>query len=206
LRPSYTIAWTVLYSETSVKTLKHISFQENAERISAHYNEEEDALLLGLLGQEYVIRHDGVYLLGQRAPEAHAAIILDYLFSSGTTLKMMPWRTLSDFTGRSAAEFRKNVEMPIVAYAPEIITRANVILPMIDAVTASSFIGSDMAINVRALPKIYLHAELSQESPDFPAETWMLFSNNAHEFMTLPNLEILAEIFKERLLSLLRIY
>jgi hypothetical protein len=196
----------MFFPETSVKTLEHISFEENAARISALYNEEEDALLLGMLGQEYVVRRDGVYLHGQRAPEAHAAVILDYLFSSGATLKMMPWRTMSDFMGSSSVDFRKTVEMPIITYTPEIITRANVILPMIDAVIVSSFIGSDMAINVRALPKVYLHAELSQESPEFPAETWMLFSNNAHEFMTPPNLRTLAEIFKERLLSLLRIY
>lgn len=189
-----------------MKSLEHTSLPELAERISALYNEEEDALLLGMLGQEYVVRHDGVFLHGQQAPEAHAAVILDYLFSSGTTLTMMPWRTIGDFPGQSSPGFRKKVELPITNYAAEIITRANSLLPMIDAKTVPSLIGSDMAVTVRALPKIYLHVELSQETPDFPAEAWVLFSNNANEFLAVPRLQILAEIFKDRLLSLLRIY
>jgi hypothetical protein len=189
-----------------VRTLEHASFPEIAERINALYNEEGDALLLGMLGQEYAIRHGGIFLHGQQAPEAHTSVILDYVFSSGTALEMMPWRTIGDLTGRPTTEFRKKVEMPIATYAPEIIARANVLLPMLDAQVTSSLIGSDMAINVRALPKVYLHAELSQDSADFPAETWMLFSSNALEFVTLPNLQVLAELFKERLLSLLRIY
>ena len=189
-----------------MKALEHTSFQQIAERIAALYNEEEDALLLGMLGQEYVIRHEGISLHGQRAPEAHATVILDYLLSSGSMLTMMPWRTISDFTGRPSTDFRKKVESPITTYAAEIITRANAILHMVDAKVVPSIIGGDMAMTVRALPKVYLHAELSQETQDFPAEAWVLFSNNAHEFMTLPSLQITAEIFKERLLSLLRIY
>ena len=98
------------------------------------------------------------------------------------------------------------MELPISNYAAGIITRANIILPMMDAETTPSFIGSDMAITVRALPKVNLHVELSQETQDFPAEAWVLFSHNANEFPLTPSLHVLAEMFKERLLSLLRIY
>jgi len=98
------------------------------------------------------------------------------------------------------------VELPISNYAAEIITRVNILLPMLDAQTTPSLIGSDMAITVRALPKVSLHVELSQETQDFPAEAWVLFSNNANEFLLVPSLHVLAEMFKDRLLSLLRIY
>ena len=189
-----------------MKSLEHISFPDIAERIAALYNEEEDALLLGMLGQEYVIRHDGVLLHGQRAPEAHAQVILDYVFSSGTTLTAAPWRTIGDFSGETFPDFRKRVEAPIATYIPDIITRANFLLPMMDAKTAGSIVGSDMAMTVRALPKVYLRAELAQETQDFPADAWVLFSHNAHEFLTSPSLQVLAELFKDRLLSLLRIY
>jgi hypothetical protein len=53
---------------------------------------------------------------------------------------------------------------------------------------------------------VYLHLELCQETQDFPADAWILFSNNANEFLTLSGLQALAELFKDRLLSLLRIY
>ena len=79
-------------------------------------------------------------------------------------------------------------------------------LPLFDAVQTQSLIGSDMAITVRALPKISLHVELSQENQEFPAEAWVLFSNNAGDFMSGENLQLLAELFKDRFLSLLRIY
>lgn len=192
--------------EDTVKALKHTSFPERADRIGALYNEEEDALLLGMLGQEYKVRHDGVSLHGQQAPDVHAAVILDYLFSSGTTMSLMPWRTLGDFSGQSSPDFRKRVELPLINYAAEIITRANNLLPMVDATMVPSLIGSDMAITIRALPKVYLRLELSQETQDFPAEAWILFSNNADEFLLMPSLQMLAEVFKDRLLSLLRIY
>ncbi len=189
-----------------MNVLEKASFCDLAERASALYNEEQDSLLLAMLGQEYVIRHDGVFLHGQKAPDAHAGLILDYLFSSGTTLLVTPWRSLGDFSGEPAPAFRKKAELPLTQYAAEVITRANALLPMFDAQQVPSLIGSDMAINVRALPKVYLRVELSQETQDFPAEVWILFSNNAHEFLSLTNLQALGEVFKDRLLSLLRIY
>jgi hypothetical protein len=99
------------------------------------------------------------------------------------------------------------VEAPISHYSAEIITRAHSHLPMVDARTTPAIISSsDLAFTVRALPKVYLHVELSQETQDFPAEAWILFSHNANEFLGLAGLRALAELFKERLLSLLRIY
>jgi hypothetical protein len=195
-----------MYRRPLVKSLKQVSFPEMAGRVCALYNEEEDALLLGMLGQEYLIRREGVFVRGQKAPEAHAGIVLDYLFSSGIECAMTPWRTLGDFLGDPAPDIRRKVELPITSYATDILARANNLLPMVDAKTVPSLIGSDLAITVRALPKVYLHVELSQETQDFPAEAWMLFSNNANEFLTVTNLQILAEMFKDRLLSLLRIY
>jgi hypothetical protein len=189
-----------------VKALEIASFPGIAERVSALYNEDQDALLLAMLGQEYIIRHDGIFLHGQKAPDHHSAVILDYLFSSGTSLTVTPWRTIGDFSGITSPGFRQKVELPVTQYAAEVITRANAVLPMFDARVAPSLIGSDMAITVRSLPKVYLHVELSQETQDFPAEVWVLFSNNAHEFLSISNLHVLAEIFKDRILSLLRIY
>lgn len=189
-----------------MKALELASFAGMAERVSALYSEDQDALLLAMLGQEYIIRHDGIFLHGQKAPENHSAVILDYLFSSGTTLTVMPWRTIGDFSGVPLPEFRQKVELPVTQYAGEVITRASSILPMFDAKAVQSLIGSDMAINVRALPKVYLHVEVSQETQDFPPEVWVLFSNNAHEFISPASMRLLAEIFKDRVLSLLRIY
>jgi hypothetical protein len=91
-------------------------------------------------------------------------------------------------------------------YAAEIIGRATTLFPMLDAEAASSIIGSDLAFMVRALPKVYLHVEISGETEDFPAEAWLLFSNNANDFLTMKGLHALAEMFKDRLLSLIRIY
>lgn len=192
--------------EISLKALEQTSFPELADRRAVSYNKEEDVLLLGMLGQEYVIRHDGIQLRGRRSPESHASVILDYLSSSGTAPILTPWRTIRDFSGKASPDFRKTVELPLTNYAAEIIARANTLLPMVEAETAASLIGSDMAIRVRALPNVYLHVELSAETPDFPAEAWVLFSNNAHEFLAAPSLRILAEVFKDRFLGLLRIY
>lgn len=189
-----------------MKALEHASFTAIAERVGALYNEEQDALMLAMLGQEYIIRHDGILLHGQKAPDSHASVILDYLFSSGTGLTLMPWRTIGDFSGARCADFRKNVELPVAQHVAEFITRAQAILPMFDGTGVPSFIGSDMAITMRALPKVYLHVEMSQETQDFPSEAWILFSNNAHEFLSAENLQALGETFKDRLLSLIRIY
>jgi len=188
-----------------VKSLKHSSFPEMAERVCALYNEEQDALLLGMLGQEYEIRRDGIFIRSQKAPESHGAVIMDYLFSRGTDVTMIPWRTLGDFEDATFPGFRTKVEGPISSYTSEILSSNN-ILPMLDAKSVPSLIGTDLAVTVRALPKVFIHVELSQETQDFPAEAWILFSNNANEFLTVPNLHLLAEIFKDRLLSLIRIY
>src|SRR5512135_973345 len=193
-------------TDSLVKALERAPFAGMAERLSALYNEEQDALLLAMLGQEYVIRHEGILLHGQKAPEHHAAVLIDYLHSSGTSPVVTPLRAIGDFFSGPVPDFRQKVEAPVIQYAAEIITRANSILPLFDAKIVPSLIGSDMAISVRALPKVYLHVELSQETQDFPAEVWVLFSNNADQFVSVPNLQILAELFKERVLSLLRIY
>jgi hypothetical protein len=188
------------------KALEHTSFPALAERVNALYNEEEDALLLAMLGQEYIINHSGIILRGQKAPDTHEAVLLDYLFSSGTSYSASPWRAIGDFLKRPPADFRKRVELPLAQYVAEFLTRAGTLLPLFDAVQTPSMIGSDMALTVRALPKVSLHVELSQESQEFPAEVWVLFSNNAGDFLSGENLQLLAELFKDRLLSLLRIY
>ena len=59
------------------KALEHTSFPALAERVNALYNEEEDALLLAMLGQEYVINHTGIILRGQKAPDTHEKVLLD---------------------------------------------------------------------------------------------------------------------------------
>ena len=189
-----------------MKALEHTSFPEMAARTSALYKEDEDALLLAMLGQEYKVCHDGIFLHGQKAPDSHAGVILEYLFSQGTVQDMLPWRSIGDFTGQTPEEFRKKVELPITQYAGDVVARANTVLPMIDAKTVPSLIGSDLAITVRALPKVSLHIELSQESQEFPAESWVLFSHNAHEFLSVASMQAIGEIFKERILGLLRIY
>lgn len=195
-----------LRSTTMMKALKHTSFPALAERVNALYDEEKDALLLAMLGQEYVINHSGIILRGQKAPDTHEAVLLDYLSSSGTSYRASPWRAIGDFSKLPAADFRKRVELPLAQYVAEFLTRAGTMLPLFDAVQIPSMIGSDMAITVRALPKVSLHVELSQESQEFPAEVWVLFSNNAGDFLSGENLLLLAELFKDRLLSLLRIY
>lgn len=189
-----------------MKALEHTTFPDVAERISALYNEDEDALMLGMLGQEYVIRHQGIFLRGQKAPDAHGAVVLDYLFSSGDRFTMTPWKSFGDLVGRPSSEFRSRVEAPLQQQVSSIIGRAATILPHLDAKIDQSLIGSDMAINVQALPKVYLHIEMSQESSEFPPEVWVQFSHNASEFLSPGGLLGLGELFKERLLSLVRIY
>ena len=189
-----------------MKAMEHASFPAIAERLGALYSEEQDALLLAVLGQEYVIRRDGILLRGQKAPDSHALVVLDYLFSAGASLTLMPWRTIGDFPGTRCPDFRKNVELPVAQHAAEAITRAQAILPMFDGTGVPSLIGSDLAITMRALPNVYLHVEMCQETQDFPSDAWILFSNNADEFLSAENLQTLGEIFKDRLLSLLRIY
>ena len=188
------------------RALDHTSFPALADRISALYDDEKDALLLVMLGQEYVIARDGITLRGQKAPETHETVILDYLLSSGRKVKELPWRPLGNFDGAAVADFRKRIELPLAQHAEEFVSRANTLLPLFDAFLAPSMIGSDMAITVRALPKISLHVEFSQESQEFPAEAWILFSNNADTFLGAQSLHLLGELLKDRILSLLRIY
>ncbi len=187
-------------------TLEHTSFSALADRAGALYNDQDDALLLAMLGQEYVIRHTGVTLRGQKAPDAHELIVLEYLFSAGTFCVETPWRSIGDFAGLPVPEFRKRVELPIAQHVAEFIPRAETLLTHFDGVAAPSVIGSDMAMTVLALPKIHLRVELSQEDQEFPPEAWVLFSNNADSFLSVPALLGLGELFKDRLLSLLRIY
>jgi hypothetical protein len=197
---------TAVNATTMKKALEHTSFPALAERVNALYDEEKDALLLAMLGQEYSISHTGMVLRGQKAPDTHEAVLLDYLCSSGTSYCASPWRAIGDFIKLPAADFRKRVELPLAQYVAEFLTRAGTILPLFDGVQTPSMIGSDMAFTVRALPKVSLHVELSQESQEFPAEVWVLFSNNASDFLSGVNLQLLAELFKDRILSLLRIY
>jgi hypothetical protein len=188
------------------KALEHTSFPALADRVGALYNEEDDALLLAMLGQEYVIRHGGITLRGQKAPDVHELVLMEYLNSSGTAMVETPWRSIGDIAGQPVPEFPKHVELPIAQHVAEFIPRANTLLPHFDGVVSSSVISSDMAMTVLALPRVHLRVELSQEDQEFPPEAWILFSNNADSFLSVSGLQGLGELFKDRLLSLLRIY
>ena len=203
-RPSADVA--DLTSGASVNTLSRIAFSEIAKRLGARYDGTRDVLLLDMLGQEYVIGRDGVLIRGQKAPDAHAMVIIDYVRSHGRYLVLTPWRSLRDFSEAAAVDFRQAVEAPIAHSARDIIARADVLLPMFGAGISQSLIKSDLAFTVRAMPNVHLHVEVCCESQDFPAESWLLFSNNATDFLPPQSLQALAELFKERLLSLARIY
>lgn len=188
------------------RALEHAAFPAIAERVKAGYRREDDAILLVMLGQEYVVRRTGVMLLGQRAPELAEGILIDYLLSRGIQFVVRPWRSLAELTGETIVDFRQRIELPLAQHASDLIGRGPTLLPHLDAEREDSLIGSDMAFTVRALPQVYLHVELSEESQDFPPEAWVLFSNNAGEFLGRNSLQQLAELFKDRCLSLMRIY
>lgn len=181
-------------------------FPEIADRLGALCGDGCNELLLAMLGQEYVIRRTGVTLRGQKAPDAHAEVIRSYLSSRGAHAAMTPWRGIADFPEGSAGALREQVELPLAQHAAELAERAERILPLCDGGRAASMIGSDLSFTVRALPRIYLHIELSKENQEFPSEAWVLFSNNADAFLPTGRLLQLGELFKERLLGLLRIY
>lgn len=186
--------------------LEHMDFPAAAARLGALHNDEEDALLIAMLGQEYVVHRNGVMLRGQKAPESHERIIIDYLASSGNAFVASPWKSLNETTGRTMPDFRKTVELTLAQHSSECIQRASTVLPLLDAQQCRSLIGSDLAFTVPALPKVHMHIELSRESQEFPPEAWVLFSRNAGEFLSADGLCLLGEVFKDRLLSLLRIY
>ncbi|MDA8098778.1 MAG: DUF3786 domain-containing protein [Nitrospiraceae bacterium] len=188
------------------KALEHTIFAPLAERVGALYDETEDALLLGMFGQDYVVRRSGITLRGQPIPESHEAVIIDYLLSSGSVLIDAPWRSLGDLLQQSTPDFRSRVELPLSQHIEDILSHASAVLPLCDARQAASAIGGDMAISVRALPKVHLHVELQRQSQEFPPEAWVLFSNNADRFLSAAGLLLLGELFKDRILSLIRIY
>ena len=186
--------------------LEDISLSALAERAGASYIDDEGSLRLQMLGQEYHIRKEGIRLRGQKAPENHEKIIVEYLLSSGTELVELPWRSIGDCSSVHAAEFRQRVELPLAQHVNDFVTRAAIILPLFDAERSASIIGSDMAITVRALPRVRLHIEWSREDQEFPSEVWVLFSNNASAFLGGSGLQMLGELCKDRILSLIRIY
>lgn len=186
--------------------LERAALPKLADRLGARYSEAEETLLLDLLGQEYCIRHDGITLRGQNAPEIHEAVILSYLRSSGTSFVPVPWRAYGGFPGAAAFEFRKIVEVPLLPHVQELLDRSASLLPLFDGSAAASLIGCDLAFSVRALPKVHLHVELCRENDEFPAELWVLFTSNADRFLSVSAMLQLGELFKERLVSLLRIY
>jgi len=189
-----------------VKSLEHLSFLALAAQKDASYHAAKDALQIRMLGQDYFVLHNGVFLHGQKAPESHSRVLIDYLSSSGRTLITIPWRPIGEFAGCSLTELKHTVEMPIASCIDEIIDRAPIILDMIDGEIAPSIINSDMSFTVPALPKVHLHIELAREIAEFPAEAWILFSRNANVFLEPATIQMLCELFKERILSCLRIY
>ncbi len=186
--------------------LEQMNFPAAAERVNALYNEDDDALLLAMLGQEYTIRRSGIELRGHKVPENYERIILDYLSSRGHTFIPSPWKSLQEVTSVAMPEFRRSVELILAQHAADCVQRAATILPLLDSRPCASMIGSDLAFTVPALPKVHVHIELSRESQEFPPEAWVLFSQNAGDFLSPDGLFLLGLALKDRLLSILRIY
>jgi len=184
----------------------HASFSEQALQLGALCTETTGELLIALMGQEYVVSSEAVTLRGQKAPEMHAALIRSYLSSRQSGIVTTPWRGIGDFAGAAAGSFRERVEAPIALHASELVERASRVLPLCDGSISATMIGSDLAFTVRAFPCVHLHIECSREDQEFPAEAWVLFSNNANMFLSAQELHQLGELFKDRLLGLLRIY
>lgn len=158
-----------------------------------------------MLGREYTVGKNGVFLKGEEAPEAETIILLWYLLTQGTAPWAGSWKTYHELEGAYAHEsyFRQSSEARLAPCVEKILAKKEVLLFSLDGIEADKVGGCDLAIQFQVLPRICILCQFYLQDEEFPAETKILFSDNANNLLPTECLGELGILLAKKILNCL---
>lgn len=160
-----------------------------------------------MLGQEYTVGKNGIFLKGEEAPEAETIILLWYLLTQGTAPWTGSWKTYHELVGAYAHEsyFRQSGETRLAHGVEGILAKKEVVLSSLDGIEAEKVGGCDLAIRFKVLPRIYILCQFYLQDEEFPAQTKILFSDNANDLLPTECLGELGILLAKKILNCLQL-
>jgi hypothetical protein len=190
-----------------IKRIQHPSLAEVSTKVGGFYDPVSDTIRIRMLGQEYTVGKNGIFLKGEEAPEAETIILLWYLLTQGTTPWAGSWRTYHELEGAYAHEsyFRQSGEARLAPYVQQILAKKEVVLSSLDGIEAEKVGGCDLAIRFKVLPQIYILCQFYLQDEEFPAQTKILFSDNANDLLSTECLGELGILLAKKILNCLQL-
>lgn len=183
--------------------MQHLSLAEVGTKVGGFYDPVSDTIRIRMLGQEYTVGKNGAFLKGEEAPEPETIILLWYLLAQGTTPWAGSWRTYHELEGAYAHEtyFRQSSEARLAPYVQQILAKKEVVLSSLEGIEAEKLGGCDLAIRFQALPRIYVLCQFYLQDQEFPAQTKILFSDNANDLLSTECLGELGILLAKKILN-----
>lgn len=166
----------------------------------------EDALIIQLLGESYLVSGNGIYDEKGKKPGFERCVILSkYLLLCPDRLpEKYDWTAFRDLKNAGPLEkyFRNDVEMKITRFftgKPGLLKRA---IEELDGKRPDIDLNYDLAAKVQLLPKLPVIITFNDEDDEFPAACSVLFENHAESFLDAESLAILGNVFAVKLKEL----
>ncbi|GFP19452.1 hypothetical protein HKBW3S03_00957 [Candidatus Hakubella thermalkaliphila] len=190
-----------------INRIQHLPLTGVSTKVGGLYEPVSDTIRIRMLGQEYTVGKNGAFLKGEEAPETETIILLWYLLTQGTTPWAGSWKTYLELEGAYAHEsyFRQSSEARLAHGVEGILAKKEVVLSSLDGIEAEKVGGCGLAIRFQVLPRIYILCQFYLQDEEFPAQTKILFSDNANDLLSTECLRELGILLAKKILNCLQL-
>ena len=157
-------------------------------------------------GEECRIRSEGINLGGREETGVLGVLISLYALNVVSEPSLLqPLKAFKDFPGSMPyiGAFASYTEQVLVPHVEKIEDKQNRIMEYMQGKDALQIAGGDFSFFLCPLPKITLCYIFYRADEDFSASATCLFSNNAHNFLTLDALADVGEYTSRKIIEIL---
>ncbi len=166
---------------------------------------EGDTFIFEAFGEECQVRPEGINLSGREETGVIGILISLYILNITPEPSILqPFKAFKDFAGSMPyiGAFSSYTEKVLIPYVAKVKESQIHIMEYMQGKDAFQIAGGDFSFFLCPLPKITLCYIFYRADEDFPASATCLFSNNAHNFLSLDALADVGEYTSRKIIQL----
>ncbi|HEY3375767.1 MAG TPA: DUF3786 domain-containing protein [Candidatus Aquicultor sp.] len=190
--------------DTLLTRLAKFNFAIISSRTGAEFDVDTEALRIPFFGKQYTVTKNSCFASDGCADDTKDKIlIIDYLLSFGGLDAGDGWIDFREIPSSFAYDgaFRAHVESVLEKNAGTIIRRKAELIDKYNGYNITGYVEPDFTVAFQVFPRVECLVLLYEGDEEVGAGAKVLFSSNAHNFLTTESLAAIAETLARRLVS-----
>lgn len=187
-----------------IEKLAKFNYAIVSSRTGTDFDVETDSLKVRFMGKDYVVTKSRCAALDcEEDPTKDKILIIDYLLSFGGLDAGEEWIDFRDIPNSMPYDgaFRANVESVLECNVSDILECKEELVRKLDGYDVSAFHNADFAAIFQVFPRVECLVLLFEGDDEIEPGAKLLFSSEAHKFLTTESLAAIAEALTRRLVD-----